>query len=372
MSFAAICSGETIPIFNGKDYPYWKDKMMRNIVAINSASWEIVKHGVIIKDKKDITADVLKCMALDSKVWVFITNQISAEKYLEVRNVASTKGVWDYLEKIGEGASTQKDARIDTLRSKFYRFARKDGEKVESTYNRLTTLSNELVALGAPDITDHLVVRQLLRSLDESFEHLVMMIKEKDNYKHITPVDVLERLTTYEMELEEKRDVNGTRGRTHALKAKASRHSSPERSSASGVESDDPSGIGKDLALIVKRFSRFQRKSSSSPKKSYSSRHSSNSSHHSSSRSSSAKDNCCYKCKKLGHYIVDCPLWEIENKANHSHRDSSSKHHRSSKSYESKRHESSSRREKNKDSGDDKKKYHKKREGSSSKTHSSR
>ena len=103
---------------------------MRNITAINPAGWEIVKDGVIIKDKKDITADELKCMALDAEVRVFITNHTSAEKYLEVRNIASAKVVWDYLEKIGEGASTQKDARIDTLRRKFYRFARKDGEKV--------------------------------------------------------------------------------------------------------------------------------------------------------------------------------------------------------------------------------------------------
>ena len=139
---------------------------------------------------------------------------------------------------------------------------------MESTYNRLTTLSTELVALGAPDITNHLVVRQLLRSLDESFEHLVMMIKERSNYKDMTPADVLERLTTYELELEEKHDVNGSQRRSHALKAKASRHSSPERSSGSGVESDDPTEIGKDLALIVNRFQRFQR-SSSSPKKSY-------------------------------------------------------------------------------------------------------
>src|SRR3954470_22764420 len=115
MSFAAIRSGEPIPTYNGKDYPYWKDNMMRNIVAINLAGWEIVKHGVFIKDKKDISADELKCMDLDSEVRVFITNNISAEKYLEVRNIASAKGVWDYLEKIGEGASTQKDARIDTL-----------------------------------------------------------------------------------------------------------------------------------------------------------------------------------------------------------------------------------------------------------------
>src|SRR3954468_20118358 len=141
MSFAAIRSGEPIPTYNWKDYPYWKDKMMTNIIAINPAGWEIVTDGVIIKDKKYITADELKCMALDAEVRVFISNHISSEKYLEVRNIASSKGVWDYLEKIGEGALTQKDACIDTLRSKLYRFARKDGEKVEATYNILTTLS---------------------------------------------------------------------------------------------------------------------------------------------------------------------------------------------------------------------------------------
>src|ERR1041385_7966715 len=124
--------------------------MMRNIIAINTAGWEIVKDGVIIKDKKDITADELKCMDLDSEVRLFITNHISTEKYLEVRNIASAKGVWDYLEKIGEGALTQKDERIDTLRSKFYRFARKDGERVEDTYNRLTILSSELIPLVLP------------------------------------------------------------------------------------------------------------------------------------------------------------------------------------------------------------------------------
>ena len=54
--------------------------MMRNIIAINPAGWEIVKDGVIIKDKKAITAYELKCMALDAEVRVFITNHISAEK----------------------------------------------------------------------------------------------------------------------------------------------------------------------------------------------------------------------------------------------------------------------------------------------------
>ena len=86
MSFAIVRSGEPIPIYNGKDYPYWKDKMKRNIVAINSAVWEVVKNGVQIKDKNALTADETKNMALDSKIWVFITNHLTPEKYHEVKN----------------------------------------------------------------------------------------------------------------------------------------------------------------------------------------------------------------------------------------------------------------------------------------------
>src|SRR3954469_11361491 len=167
MSSAAIRSGEPIPVFNGKDYPYWKDKMKRNIMAINSAAWQVVLKDVTVKDEKAITPDEAKLIDLDSEVWVFITNHLTPEKYHEVMNIPSAKGVWDYLEKIGEGVSTQKDARIDTLQSKFYRFKRHEGEKVNPIYNKLTALSNELISLDAKEITSRIVVRTLLRSLDD-------------------------------------------------------------------------------------------------------------------------------------------------------------------------------------------------------------
>src|SRR4051812_47746107 len=107
MLFAAVRSGEPIPVYNGKDYPYWKDKMKRNIMDINSSSWEIVKNGVPVKDKDAITPAEVKNMALDSEVWVFITNHLTPKKYHEVKNIPTSKCVWDYLEKIGEGVSTQ-------------------------------------------------------------------------------------------------------------------------------------------------------------------------------------------------------------------------------------------------------------------------
>ena len=171
-----------------------------------------------------------------------------------------------------------------------------------------------------------------------------------------------------------KHDVNGSRRRTHALKARASRHSSLDSGVASGGDSDDPTSIGKDLALIIRHFSRFQKKSSSSPKKNYPSRHSSNSSQYrSSSRNLSVKDNSCFKCKKSGHFIVECPMWGIKHKSKHSHSNSSRKSYKSHKSFEPKKYDSTHRRKKRNDSDDDKKKkYHKKHEGSSLKYHSSR
>src|SRR3954462_9797887 len=211
MSFSAIRSGEPIPIFNGTDYPYWKDKMMRIIISIDLNAWKIVENGVTVIDKENLTEAEKKDLALDTQVWLFITNHLVPEKYHEVKNIGSAKGVWEYLEKIGEGKSTQKEAHVDILRSKFYRFKRHEGEKVNSIYSRLTALANELESLGAKDVDKHMVVRTLLRSLDESFAHIIMMIKERTDYRKMVPADVLERLTTFEKEEDEKREINGTR-----------------------------------------------------------------------------------------------------------------------------------------------------------------
>src|ERR1044072_9062037 len=108
MLFAAIRSGEPIPIFDGTDYPYWMDKMMRNIISIDLNAWKIVENGVIVIDKDNLTEAENKDLALDPQVWVFITNHLGAEKYHQVKNIQSAKGVWEYLEKIGEGKATQK------------------------------------------------------------------------------------------------------------------------------------------------------------------------------------------------------------------------------------------------------------------------
>ena len=100
--------------------------------------------------------------------------------------------VWDWLSKVNEGVSTQRDSSIDVLHNLFNRFKRNDNENVQLTFDRLTDITNELRALGATEITKHEIVKKLLRSLDSSFVTLALMIQERPDFKTLNPSDTHE------------------------------------------------------------------------------------------------------------------------------------------------------------------------------------
>nr|XP_020184879.1 uncharacterized protein LOC109770581 [Aegilops tauschii subsp. strangulata] len=211
------------------------------------------------------------------------------------------------LDEAQDGAAAVETHRAELARAK---------EQARQTFDRLSEIANELQGLGAKDITDHEVVKKLLRSLDSSSDTLVLMIRERANFKTLNSADIMERLNTHEEQEEEKRDLYGSSQRkNHALKAVADSSSDGNAKE----NSDDPERLIKDLALITKRFQRLDRKSQFQKK--------------------------------------DCPLWEAEIRA--SGRYDSGNYRGKSKS-------------KNYDSDDEKKtnKFFKKKDNSTSKSSS--
>ena len=69
-------------------------------------------------------ADVKKFVQLDSTAKNIICGHLTKGQYGRVSALETSKLVWDWLSKVNEGVSTQRDPRISVLRNLFNRFKR--------------------------------------------------------------------------------------------------------------------------------------------------------------------------------------------------------------------------------------------------------
>ena len=112
--------------------------------AIDVDLWYVIKNGVSKTGEGVTPADVKKFIQLDSTAKNIICGHLTKGQYGRVSALETSKLVWDWLSKVNEGVSTQRDQRISTLRNLFNRFKRHDNENIHLTFDRLTDITNEL------------------------------------------------------------------------------------------------------------------------------------------------------------------------------------------------------------------------------------
>ena len=142
MSTAGIIKlSAACPVFDGTEYPYWKNKMRMHLEAINVDLWYVVKNGIPKTGEGVTPADVKKFIQLDSTAKNIICGHLTKGQYGRVSALETAKLVWDWLSKVNEGVSTQRDSRISVLHNLFNRFKRNDNENVQLTFDHLTDIT---------------------------------------------------------------------------------------------------------------------------------------------------------------------------------------------------------------------------------------
>ena len=97
------------PVFDGTEYPYWKNKMRMHLEAIDVDLWYVVENGVPSVTPSVNAADVNRFKQLNSQAKNIICGHLSKGQYGRVSALETSKLVWDWLSKVNEGVSTRRD-----------------------------------------------------------------------------------------------------------------------------------------------------------------------------------------------------------------------------------------------------------------------
>uniref|UniRef100_I1R2S4 Uncharacterized protein n=1 Tax=Oryza glaberrima TaxID=4538 RepID=I1R2S4_ORYGL len=109
----------------------------------------------------------------------------------------------DTLQLAHEGSPAVREAKIELLEGRLGRFVMDDKETPQEMYDRMMILVNKIKGLGSEDMTNHFVVKRLFGPRNPT---LVSMIRERKDFKRITPSDILGRIVSHEMQEEEGRE----------------------------------------------------------------------------------------------------------------------------------------------------------------------
>nr|AAP12977.1 putative copia-type pol polyprotein [Oryza sativa Japonica Group] len=289
-NFVSVPSGRA-PHFDGTHYAAWKHKMKLHIISLHPSIWKVVCTGIDVPhDDMELTSEQEQLIHRNDQVSNAILSALSPEEFNKVDRLEEAKAIWDTLQLAHEGSPAVREAKIELLEGRLGRFVMDDKETPQEMYDRMMILVNKIKGLGSEDMTNHFVVKRLLRAFGPRNPTLVSMIHERKDFKRLTPSDILGRIVSHEMQEEEAREVRQMvknaamiKNQEVALKAKQEEESSCE-------ESKD-----EEMALIVKRFKHFLRRSGYGKERK------------DDDKGKRQSKRACFNCGEYGHFIADCP-----------------------------------------------------------------
>jgi hypothetical protein len=106
------------PLFNGKNFDFWKVRMRTYIMDLGVDVWDVVEIGYvnpIVLDSKDDKIEFI----FNAKAINVILSGLVETKFVKVMHLESAKEMWDKLISSYEGNEKLKDDKLQTYKLQF-------------------------------------------------------------------------------------------------------------------------------------------------------------------------------------------------------------------------------------------------------------
>lgn len=143
------------------------------MILVDKELWDVVERSEV--ESVEGGSKDNKWIVKDKKALATICLSVKDSELVHVRSCKTSAEAWKKLEEVYE---TKGLARRLFLRRKFFTAQLQDGESMQEHINKVTTLSEQLEAIGAK-ISDEDIAMTLLCSLPQSYENLIVALESR-------------------------------------------------------------------------------------------------------------------------------------------------------------------------------------------------
>ena len=172
------------------------------LCSIDGSVWDTVEIGWTRPEAAKSTWDKVALAATNanSKALNAIFCGVSLDEFRRISHVTIAKEAWQILETTYEDTKKVKDTKLQMLTTCFEELKMREDESFDSLYRKLNEVVIGKINLEEK-IEDSKIVRNILRSLPESFHAKVVAIEESKDLNEIKIQELIGFLQTYELSL---------------------------------------------------------------------------------------------------------------------------------------------------------------------------